>query len=627
MVLLQLFYFALIVFLVFYLPGRFLINLFKYEFTERIILHSASFAVGLSSFLLFTYFLSWLGLGFFYNIFILPIIFLEGKKIIKDFKLNNLEHPIEFFLIGLGSVSMFYLTAHSGLLTSEGIVFFSSNAIDGIYHLALVGNLIHHFPPTHPELANVPLAGYHFFYDFLVANINKFYRINSIDLLFRFFPFAIAFLYGLSLFAIGKFLNLGRYAIRLLLFLGFFGAGVEFILQKVSPNAIYNPGINPLILNIINPSVLLGMSLLFTFYILIFNKNKPKMVFLPAILLGILPQVKIYIAILGFASLGIIALIDLIKNRRIYYLKTLVEAGIVAFLVYVPFNLGSGGLILAPLLLYRHFMEQFSATWAQRFQIFESYSNIPQMIILYFQAFLLFFLPTLGLRLISMLQVNKLKEKKFYSPQNIFWISFILLGILLASLFIQTEDVFNIVQFLWPVYILILIPTSIAIASLVRNNNTFKIIVFILIVAISSIPNLKVFEAYSTDKTIIDSQTLKMTNFIKNHISQDKGIMLVNPHNLPQISALSEHEIFYEPTITSFKQSKLINESRSKTVGDLNNLLTLCTGDVGNQLKKILSETNNDYLLTLKSYNCINSIPYLKEIAVFGDKYLYQLTP
>lgn len=633
MFLLQSIYFIFLVFTVFYLPGRFLISLFKYKINDIVVLHSVSFAIGLSSFLLSTYVLSWFGLGILYNLFILPIIFWEGRKIIKAFKLDLSVFSIELLLITFGSLTMTYLTGRSGLPTADGLIFFSNNAFDGIYHLALIGNLIHHFPPTHPELAGVPLRGYHFFYDFLAGNLSNFYRLNSLDLIFRFLPIFISFIYGLELFAIGRFLKLSKYAVYLLLFLGYFGAGFEFILQKISPSMVYNPGVNPLILNIINPSVLLGMSLLFAFYILIFTPNKSKMVFLPAILLGVMPQVKIYIAILGFASLGAVALLDLARNRKTYYLKILIEAGIIASIVYLPFNFGSGGLIFTPFLLYRHFMEQLSASWAQKLQVFESYSNIPQMLILYFQALLLFFIPTLGLRLFSLFQLKTLKEKKFYSSNNIFWIVFVLLGLILASFFIQTADVFNIVQFIWPIYILLFIPTSIAIGNIANKNNTFKILTFIVVIVVSFLPTVRIIDAYLNDKHLIDKDTLLIATFIKEKVPQQKQILVLNIqnehilYNLPQISALSQHQIFYEPTITTFNESEMTKNERKIIVNKLDTMLASCTGDVGNEIRKAFLKTNNDYLLTLKNYNCIESVPYLKEVVSYGEKHLYILSP
>lgn len=626
-------YFFFLVFAVFYLPGRFLLSVFKYDIADGVIYNTVSLAVGLSLFLLSTYLLSWVGIGPIYTLIILPISLWEGRKLLTNFKFSFFNIAIELLLIGLGSLAMVFLTGRSGTLTSEGLLFFSNNAFDGIYHLALTADLIRHFPPTHPELAGVPLRGYHFFYDFLSANLSRFYGLNSVSLIFRLLPLFVSIVYGLSLFSIGKFMKLSKYALSLLLFFGYFGVGFEFIIPRILPNAIYNPGVNSLILNIINPSVLLGMFLLFSFYILIFIPKKPNMVFLPAILLGVLPQVKIYIAILGFASLGAVALLDLLKNKRVYFLKILVESGIIASLVYLPFNFGSGGLIFSPFLLYRHFMEQLSASWAQKLQVFESHLNLPQMLILYFQAVFIFFIPTLGIRMFSIFQIKKLKDKKLYSYKNIFWIVFAVLGITLASLFIQTADVFNIVQFIWPIYILLFIPTSIVLSGIAGKNIVLKALIFIGAIVISFFPMQQVIKAYSVDKHVIDANEVHVAAYINKNVPFSKQVMVINVegnrnlYNLPEIAAISQGQIFYEPTITTFIESEKIKSERKKTVSMLDAKLTSCTGDLGREIKDTLIETKNDYLLTLKSYPCIGSIPYLKEVVSYGDKHLYVLSP
>ena len=63
--------------------------------------------------------------------------------------------------------------------SNNGLVFYSINATDAMYHVSLIGNLMHHFPPTHGGLDGVALRGYHFFYDFLLANFSLSFATSS----------------------------------------------------------------------------------------------------------------------------------------------------------------------------------------------------------------------------------------------------------------------------------------------------------------------------------------------------------------------------------------------------------------------------------------------------------------
>ncbi len=631
----DLIYFVVLLFLVVYLPGRFVLRSLGYSFSDGITRLTLSSAVGLSLFLIFTYILSWLGLAFLYNFFILPLVFLEGRRLALNMKL---ERKSLFFtlLIAIGSFGMFFLTSTSGLFTNDGLTFHASNSRDGIYHLALIGNLLHNFPPTHPELAGVELRGYHFFYDFLLASFNKMYRVDAVDLLFRLSPLVIAIFYGLAGYSFGKFIKLKDFSMALFLFLIYFAGGLEFVINNFLPkDHFYNPGINPLLSNIVNPSVLISASLLFVFYILLFQEKKSKNILLPALILGLLPQIKIYVALLTFISLGVISLLSLAKKKDTHYLRVLILASIIAAIVFLPFNLGSGGLVLAPLLLYRHFMESLSYDWGLRLQIFESHSNYPQIGLLYIKAALIFFLPTLGIRLFSLLELRNMFNRAFYTNNNIFWLVFGIAGVFLASLFIQSVDVFNIVQFLWPIYILLLVPTAVAIerltALLFKENKWAKAVVFLGVILIALPSNIKLIDNYLNNPYSINKEKIEAAAFIKKNIPQNEGIMVINRedkqelYDLPEIAALSEHPIFYESTITSFKESEDVKNQRRDLISRVQFQIKNCVGDVDNDLLREMKKSSNHYILVTKEYPCLDSLPSLQKSAEFGESSIYKL--
>jgi hypothetical protein len=197
--------FSVVLFAVFYLPGRFILRKLDYKFQSQIIHFPVSVAVGLSSFIFCTFLLSYLHLDFLYNLFILFPILFELKEMNKIQRKHKGKYRIPIFkivLLSAGTFWMTYLMWDSGRIIDGSLVFYAVNSIDAIWHLSLIGNLTHSFPPTHPGLDPITLKGYNFLYDFLLSRFVTFYSFDKLDLFFRLFPPFIAIFYGLSGFAV-----------------------------------------------------------------------------------------------------------------------------------------------------------------------------------------------------------------------------------------------------------------------------------------------------------------------------------------------------------------------------------------------------------------------------------------
>ena len=111
--------FVILIYLIFYLPGRFMLRLFKYhlDFWQELPL---SIVGGLSVFVLLNYLLAWLKLD---SIYCYGVIVLSFAQLIKDVpkvrKLSLQNLPIiEILLILLGSGAMLFITMNSGLSVS-----------------------------------------------------------------------------------------------------------------------------------------------------------------------------------------------------------------------------------------------------------------------------------------------------------------------------------------------------------------------------------------------------------------------------------------------------------------------------------------------------------------------------
>src|SRR6185437_7448230 len=132
------------------------------------------------------------------------------------------------------------------------------------------------FPTQLFAFAGLSLKGYHFFYDFLAAEFISFYHLDIYDVVFRLLPFFISALYGMSFIAVARFLKMDKTTSIFLLYLAFFTTDVVFLLPLVlhKTTIVYNAGLNPLIMNILDPSVLLATAVLFAFFILTFAQKQ-----------------------------------------------------------------------------------------------------------------------------------------------------------------------------------------------------------------------------------------------------------------------------------------------------------------------------------------------------------------
>lgn len=181
----------------FYVPGALAIDFAnpKIGKGERFI---SSWTVGISLFLLGIYIFSWLNFwyGYLFILAILAIYAFFKKREIFYFKKETIDIKI-LLLIIIGSLFFLGLTFKSGIFLKDGFQLVGvTNSTDGLMHLAFIKNMLTTFPPVHAGLANVPLRGYHYFYDLLLSRFVLYYHFSPEDLHYRLFPFFMSLIYG-----------------------------------------------------------------------------------------------------------------------------------------------------------------------------------------------------------------------------------------------------------------------------------------------------------------------------------------------------------------------------------------------------------------------------------------------
>ncbi len=639
--------FILCIIFVFYLPGKLLLRIAKFSFSDFAITIATSMSLGICFFLLLAYIFAWLGASMFGGYIMLFLSMIEVMHIFKNKgKIEIYRRNIistEMIEILIGTITMTYLMWWSGMLTKSGLAFYSINATDAFYHLSLIGNLMHHFPPTHAGLDGISLRGYHFFYDFLLANFSTLFDFDTADLYFRLFPFFFAFFYGISGFALARFLHISRLSTKIFLFLLYFANSFGFFLTAYFHHE-YSTGIIQSMAHILDPNVIFSVGVLFTIFIFIFNARTFLHIVLTGIVIGVLSDIKIYTAIIAFSALFSISIVSLLRDKKSIYLKILFASGIVGSLIYLPINYGVGKLIFAPFLLYKHFMEStflFSSfQWALKDQFYTYNRSYPHLVALYIIAFSIFFIPSLGIRIVSFVYLPKLLQKKFYTPQNIFWLVGISIAFLIPSFFIQDTAVFVIIQFLWFGYILLLLPTSIVLGKMLNKAHILVILLFFGLLTLLSIPDIFiVIKTFTQNPTIVSSEMVNMANFIREKIPQEKGVLSLNRdrqqnsdifmdlYAVPIVSALSMHAIYYEPEVLDFKAVESIVSERKNIIDMMQKITYTCDNPstVNEKITTLMKNTNNQYILIFKNSSCFNKLHNFVKVHTEGELALYKL--
>ncbi len=630
--------FIIILISAFYLPGRFLLRRIQYPQKDFLSIATMSFGVGIALFLIGTYMLSWLHISYLYNLFVLVTIFLEWKDSLEEWKKNFSLHYIfqlEFLIILLGSIGMVALVATSGITNSWGMVFYSANGVDSVYHISLINSIIQQFPPNNPSVSGVALHGYHILYDFLIAQLVSQYHFNTLDMFFRLFPVFMSIFYGFAGLTLVKFLKFTRQQSLLFLFLLYFAQGFRVILVTLlhAQGLHYDPVIVQSLSHVFDPSVVLSMGLTFLAIVGIFTMKKTITVVVPIILIGILGGMKIYTAILMYGGLAVIACYQLYKEKRYTYFLVLLGAGILSAFFYVPFNLGVGKLIFAPFLQYKHFMESndifYFLAWPLKYQVYELHHNVLRIVQLYLEAFVLFLIPSLGLRIVSLVTLPKLFHKKSINKITILFCTMIAIAFCIGSFFIQNIEVFNTVQFLWLGYILLIFPTAYVFGKYTVRSKKLCIAIWVFVILFSLPDTIFLLSSSFKNPTVLSSNFLQTASKLQQSTNLKDGIMVIDRkegndiYNTTFFSALSNRPIYYQTMVLNNVPEDIVSKRRI-TVDTLASLQMSCVDD-SQHIKQILKEEKIDYLVSVNGDYCKNKVAFLQEIFSKGNYRIYQV--
>ncbi len=471
-----------------------------FSFWEKIIVGTV---VGFTGFTIASYVLFLLKI----NMLLIPAVivldFLSIKQILSkhiSIKLYPTKQLIILFLIfTIGIISQLLVIAPSGSFSSGGdLIFWSAHGHDGFWHLALVGEMNKGFPLQNPVFGGERVVNYHFFSDITIANFSSYLHFPALDLYFRLFPILFSLLLGTTAFILGKKVGnsfvAGIGAVFFTYFAGSFGYMVTYLQSKTigGETLFWATQIQS---SIGNPPQIISSIIVLTFvYLTIYylaTKNKVLLLFL-IILSGSLAVFKVYAAVVVLASLAIISIWQIIRERKTDLLKIFIPSTALSLILYLPNTTNSSSfLIFEPWWFIRTMIVAGDKLnlldWELRRQTYIAEGNWKRVLQLEGTGFIIFFLGNLGMRLLGFWEALRLfkKIKSDYTAQ--LFILIMSISLVLPLLFLQKGVASNTIQFLQYLLLLMGILAGVTLSVILGKIRFIlaKIILIILLIILT----------------------------------------------------------------------------------------------------------------------------------------------
>lgn len=426
-------------------------------------------------------------------------------------------------------------TFKNGLTYPYGLGLWGPNTHDGIWHLALINQLVKSVPPENPIFAGTVLKNYHFFYDLLIAATTYLSTIPPIDLVFRFYPIVLSMLLGIGTYYLTN--NLFKeklaavFALYFVYFSGSFGWIVSYIKERnfAGESAFWA---NQSISFNLNPPFAVSLLIVIALLHILFTLKKARnSIFLAIILTGSLIGFKAYGAVL---ILGSLLIFGIFRKQILFFLVFVSSSVISALIFFANFHATSGLFIFSPFWLIHSMIDSPDRVGWVRLSLarqagFET-RNWFKFISAEVLSLILFIAGNLGMRILSLFSLIKIKAI-FKADNYLFLLVFSALSILIPILFIQSGNPWNTIQFsYYGLYVGALV-TGVVLSSIFFKLPKFLSVPITLVVLILTPINSVVTATYYTGylpHARVDQKELEALEFLSN---QKDGVVLTFPYD------------------------------------------------------------------------------------------------
>ena len=477
---------------------------------------------------------------------------IKNKKITFHFPLfkkSTLLWLKIVFLIGI--TGQLLVIAPSGIHIGTDWVFYSAHGHDVMWHVALAEQYKQGFPLHMPIFSGERLVNYHFFTDIPLADLSSFLPLNIFNLYFKFFPFIFSLLFGAIIFLI-TFQITKKTTAAIWATLFSYGAGsFGYIVTLMHNNRIGGEvlfGASQVQSSIGNPPQIAAFIIFLTFFYFFYKYIAEKQItalIIGAIFAGSLVGFKVYGGVILLLSLGIVALIQVIKDRKFDIIAACIIGGILSLAIFLPNSKSTGSfLIFQPWWFIRTLIvapdKLNLLDWELRRQTYIAEGNWKRVLQIELTGLFLFIIGNLGMRIIGFLNILKVSKKNVFNYYNILFFICIFFSILLPLLFVQKGVAGNAIQFIQYALLLMGILSGITVALLfdkVKNIPTRIIISLLLIIFMIPTQLGLLYDFYHKNPTSkITKDELVVLENIKEFSNKDE-VFIIPPFNKYQNTA------------------------------------------------------------------------------------------
>lgn len=562
--------FIAVVIFFFYLPGKFFIKKLKIDlaFHEDIFF---STVFGLLIFTLVSYIFSWLQIR---NLILYPFLLIDFITIKNKWFLGSFDKKHLFPVLVASILSIIF--SFSMVLGGQYGDLISIRR-DDLWHLALINELRVNFPPGNPGFAGVPLKGYHFFYNFLLAQISNISTLSPLSLHFHFFPLLMSLLWSSGVYALMYGWTKSRIVGLLAVFFTLFGGSFVFILyfqghKSLSLDSGF--GIMQPISTLMNPpfviSIIILLTAIFAMQQYLFTR-KNTWLFPLVLSAGLISMFKVYAGIIFLSGFLFLVVLKTIKKKFTIFVAFF--GVVIIFLgTYWFFTDRSAHLIWFPLWApHKVLIDNFPwYGYEEKMYTYSRLSVIKGLVETELYAFYIFLIGNQGTRIFGLLILSFLLIKNRKTPSFFAITVFVMtmVSIVIPLFFIQTGKVFEIMQMGWYFLFFCSLFSAIGIAKLFTFKYPMSLkILLLIVVVIFTLPSA--YENYfGYFKTFNSKESLKnpyyeAMNFLSFQQSYNSTVIDMPQENtIPNEKNLKSWYRESSPAITAFanKRSYLNSE-------------------------------------------------------------------
>ena len=455
------------------------------------------------------------------------------------------KNKLAALLIFLGSISWSLTMVKSGFPYSFGLGFWGPNGHDGVWHVALINQLAQNlsWQINMPVFSGIPLQNYHIGFDYLLALINKVTAIPAHILYFQIIPPMLAVAIGVLTY---KFIFLWRKSKAQALwatFFVYFGGGWGWVVTFLRDGNIGGESMfwaQQAVSTLVNPPYAASLVLLLLGLISLVNylKNREvKYLLIAGFIFAVTIEVKVYGGLMGLGGLGVVGILGLLRNKDYKLFLGFICSSVFSYFIFSFLTKTSGNLVILQPFWFLETMMAISdrVGWQKYFDAMTAYKsggNLIKLIPAYIVAFLIFWFGNLGTRAIK--DVWLIKNIKKVGLVEMFMVSIVIAGVLIPTLFLQKGTPWNTIQFLYYSLFFSSILAGVAVGEFLESKRKIYDIsiyqIAILLVIVLTVPTTlsTLWQHYipSRPPAMISNEEVEALKFLSKHPT---GVVLTFP--------------------------------------------------------------------------------------------------